>query len=266
MIPMISVIICCVLFFNEQMTYQVRLIITFSGIVIINVISLLLLIMEHQLYAKHIQEENIINAYEQKEKDVNAIKAMKLEMDKLQHDNHKIYIILSELLEEKEYQKAEEFLKQYTEEKQIRNQTLIYCDNIILNYLLNRKVSQCEKSGISMKCFVCGEIEGIKDVDLYILLENLIDNAMEAAQRTLLKRVDINMYIDQEKITMEIGNSVQENVMKNNPDMRTTKNDSKIHGYGLQNVKDVVSAYQGTIRYEMKMDDYLLCFIQLEKK
>lgn len=265
-IPVISVVVCCVLFFNEHMTYQTRLIITFTGIVIINVTSFLLLVMEHNLYMKHIQEKSIINAYEQKEKDVNAIKMMKIELDKLQHDNKKIYLILSELLKQNEYEKAEDFLKQYIDEKQIKKSTSLYSDNIILNYLLTRKVSQCEDIGITMKCFVCGRVQGITDVDLYILLENLIDNAMEASGNSEDKRIDFKMYIEQEEISIEIGNSVREDVIKNNPKMITTKKDSEKHGYGLQNVNDVVKKYLGTIHYEMKTDNYFTCRIRLKKK
>lgn len=99
--------------------------------------------------------------------------------------------------------------------------------NIIVNYLLNRKQSQCNDNGISMKCFVLGIIDGIKYVDLYILLENLIDNAIEATKKTGKKRVDFSMYADQGSINIEIGNSVEGNIKVERFKMEITKEDKK---------------------------------------
>ena len=52
----------------------------------------------------------------------------------------------------------------------------------MLNYLLNRKINQCREAGIDMACYILGNIAGVDDMDLYILLENLCDNAIEAKQ------------------------------------------------------------------------------------
>ncbi len=267
LIPVLSVVICCVLFFGKELLpYEAGNLVSFVGIVIINIASLYLLIMEHKLYEKHLQEENIINAYEQKEKDVDAIKAMKLDMDKLQHDNRKVYVLLEELLENKEYEKAKAFLAQYIDEKKIKSKSILYCNNIILNYLLNRKQAQCEELGLSFKCFVTGTIEGVKDVDLYILLENLLDNAMEAAIQTDSKRVDLDIYASPYHINMDIGNSVVQYADINIENMMTSKQDANKHGFGLKNVNDVVKKYEGNIKYDTRIEHYIVCSIVLNKR
>lgn len=263
-IPIISIIIFCALFFGN-VPYKVGLYTAFGGIVIINIASLLLLVMEHRLYEKHLREKNLIEAYKQKEKDVEAIKMMKLEMDKIQHDNKKVYKILSELLNAGEYEQAKNFIAQYTDARKIINENVIYCENVILNILLNRKVVECRLKDVSFKCFIQGEYVGIQDVDLYILLENLLDNALEAACKCVEKRIDLDMYADESGISMRIGNSVNENVTEKNPNMITTKADRKKHGFGLQNVRDVVKKYDGVIEYDMKLENYLLCKVMLKK-
>lgn len=44
---------------------------------------------------------------------------------------------------------------------------------------------------------------------------------------------------------------------------QTTKEDSRKHGYGLKNIKDVVDKYNGEISYEMRRPDYIMCRVEL---
>lgn len=74
-----------------------------------------------------------------------------------------------------------------------------------------------------------------------------------------------SIYADEKHIEIEIGNSVKEDVLKTNPGMCTTKKNKKMHGYGLQNVRDVVQRYDGNIEYGIKMQNYLVCKIELNK-
>ena len=60
-------------------------------------------------------------------------------------------------------------------------------------------------------------------MDLYILIENLIDNGIEAAIQTSDKKMHVSIYADEKHIEIEIGNSVKEDVLKTNPGMCTTK-------------------------------------------
>lgn len=92
-------------------------------------------------------------------------------------------MLLDELISDKKYDKAAVFLDEFIKDKNLKQEQMVYTDNIILNYLLNRKLEQCLTSGINMHCFVSGVIDGIKDVDLYVLVGNLLDNAIEAKNK-----------------------------------------------------------------------------------
>ena len=60
-----------------------------------------------------------------------------------------------------------------------------------------------------------------------------------------------------------IGNSVMNGIKEINTDTQTTKEDSRKHGYGLKNIKDVVDKYNGEISYEMRRPDYIMCRVEL---
>ena len=74
-----------------------------------------------------------------------------------------------------------------------------------------------------MGCYVLGDITGVDDMDLYILLENLCDNAIEAAAQSNNPTIKLQISEDNGNLCIYIGNTTPGNVLKNNPDMNTTK-------------------------------------------
>lgn len=267
-IPAISVIVCCFMVYRLDKSYEMNVIYTFiamAGIIIINVISIFLLIMEQKLYEQKIRQQVMLSAYQQKEKDIESILDMQKQNSKQRHDIKNVLILISELIQDEKYSKALEVLDKYRTGYKNINVTEIVSNNIVLNYLLNRKINECRNNGIDMGCYVLGDIEGIDDMDLYILLENLCDNAIEAAGQCNNSTIRLQISEDKEKLYIDIGNTTSGNVLKSNPDMNTTKKDKDLHGFGIMNIRDIIDKYNGTINYEGQGDNYLICRCILER-
>lgn len=268
MIPAISVVICCFMIYRSDKSYEMNVIYTYVavvGIVIVNVISILLLIMEQKLYEQKIRQQVMLSAYQQKEKDIESILDMQKQNSKQRHDIKNVLILISELIQDEKYSKALEVLDKYRTGYKNINVTEIVSNNIVLNYLLNRKINECRNNGIDMGCYVLGDIEGIDDMDLYILLENLCDNAIEAAGQCNNSTIRLQISEDNGNLCIYIGNTTPGNVLKNNPDMNTTKKDKGMHGFGIMNIRDIIDKYNGTINYEQQGDNYLMCRCRLKK-
>ena len=268
MIPAISVVICCFMIYRSDKSYEMNVIYTYVavvGIVIVNVISILLLIMEQKLYEQKIRQQVMLSAYQQKEKDIESILDMQKQNSKQRHDIKNVLILISELIQDEKYSKALEVLDKYRTGYKNINVTEIVSNNIVLNYLLNRKINECRNNGIDMGCYVLGDIEGIDDMDLYILLENLCDNAIEAAGQCEKPSIKLQIAEDNASMYIDIGNTTKGNVLNNNPHMNTTKKDKNMHGFGIMNIRDIIDKYNGTINYEQQGDNYLMCRCTLEK-
>lgn len=268
-IPAVSVIVCCFLVYRTDKNYEINVIYTFialTGVVIVNIISILLLIMEHRLYEQKIQQQVMLSAYQQKEKDIESILDMQRENSKQRHDIKNVVILIKELIQDGKYDKAVEMIDKYNYSNRNNNITEIVSDNIVLNYLLNRKISQCHDSGIDMCCYVLGSVTGIDDMDMYILLENLCDNAIESAIQCSNALVRLQISEDNDNMYIDIGNSTRFNVLESNPDMNTIKQDKGLHGFGLMNIRDVINKYNGSISYEQQGDNYLMCRCKLHKE
>lgn len=266
LVPLVSVMICCLIVYRENQNHTTEVIYTMlavAGVFALSIINLLMLTFGQKTHTQRMQEYKLLNAYEQK--NAESIKAIKVENDKCRHEIKKVLILIAELLDDGEYQKAKEFLNKFVSERDVLKKSIIYSDNLVLNYLLNRKIKQCEDGKIDITCFVNGVMDGIEDADLYILLENLLDNAMEASLQTEKRKMELSIYADDSHIDIEIGNSAKDDVLVINPDMHTTKKDKLSHGFGLQNVKDIVKRYNGLIEYQSKERGYVLCKVKLEK-
>ena len=80
---------------------------------------------------------------------------------------------------------------------------------------------------------------------------------MEASLKTDKPEIYVMICRTEDTLSFNIGNSVI------NTDTQTTKEDSRKHGYGLKNIKDVVDKYNGEISYEMRRPDYIMCRVEL---
>ena len=268
MIPAISVIVCCFMVYRSDNSYEMNVIYTFiamAGIIIINVISVFLLIMEQKLYEQKMRQQVMLGAYQQKEKDIESILDMQKQNSKQRHDIKNVLILIRELINDEQYAKATEMLDKYSTGQKNVNLAEIISNSIVLNYLLNRKINQCYDSGIDMGCYVLGDITGVDDMDLYILLENLCDNAIEAAAQSNNPTIKLQISEDNGNLCIYIGNTTSGNVLRSNPDMNTTKKDKSMHGFGIMNIRDIIDKYNGTINYEQQGDNYLMCRCRLKK-
>ena len=145
LIPAISVVVCCLMVYRLDKSYEMNVIYTFiamTGIIIINVISILLLIMEQKVYEQKTRQQVMLSAYQQKEKDIESILDMHRQNSKQRHDFKNVILLIKELIRDEQYNKATEMLDKYSEGYKNNNLTEIVSDNIVLNYLLNRKINQ----------------------------------------------------------------------------------------------------------------------------
>ena len=90
----------------------------------------------------------------------------------------------------------------------------------------------------------------INDVDLSIILNNLLDNSIEACEKIngSKKYLDIHISIKEDYLIIKVANCKDESIKLDPQKLLngyTTKQNSEIHGIGLRNVKLIVDKYNG---------------------
>lgn len=132
----------------------------------------------------------------------------------------------------------------------------IYTKNVIVNTILNSKISVAQKKNIKMNISVLiPQKLNIRYSDAGIIIGNLLDNAIEACEFLPCNNrwITINMQYKKGKLILKICNSKKEDKVNIN---KSNKKNSIEHGLGLQSVKGVINKYNGTIDFL----DYIVSF------
>ena len=101
----------------------------------------------------------------------------------------------------------------------------------------------------NIKCYVSVAIPQklkINYGDVGILLGNLLDNAIEACEKTKESFIDLKIKYVKNTIFISISNS--KNSEKVNIES-TSKEDKENHGYGIYNIRNIVRQYGGFIEF-----------------
>lgn len=113
-----------------------------------------------------------------------------------------------------------------------------YTSNRMLNIILNDKVKLAKQKSIKIDVKI-GDVclEKMRELDITTIFANLLDNAIEAAEETEDKFVEIKADRVYEFNIFKITNSWEKNYRKENH-----------AGIGLQNVKKALETYEGTLQ------------------
>lgn len=161
-----------------------------------------------------------------------------------EHEFKNIITALKGLLKEEQYDKMKEILDVQNTEL-ITNANVFETGNRLVNSILNTKYSEAREKGITFR-FVINNLSSlnIDDRDCIVILSNILNNAIEAAEKCPRD----NRYLDV-KATIEDGQFIfacrNSYVTDFDIEMKSKKKDVISHGYGIENIKDAVNRNNG---------------------
>ena len=142
-------------------------------------------------------------------------------------------------------------------------QNLVHSDNQVINTILAEKGLFCEEKNISLSCSVNHvNIDFIHVTDLYAMLGNAIDNAIEYVSQfddEKMRVISISIAGARDFVSIQVINPYE------GPDLttaegagfllKTTKKDTANHGFGLSSIRYVAEKYHGHM--EISTADHL---------
>lgn len=182
---------------------------------------------------------------------LDALKAYRESGDQLRILRHEVknqYAYIRMLLEEKSYDRAEEF---FNEMSMHANPTFMRVNsgNDLVDDIVNLEISKGVTRGveISARIGVPPELP-FEEIDLCSLLMNLLDNAIEAvADLPAPERiVQLGMLADQGMLVLKVENPCSQAPQTDEEGhLLTTKDDAGMHGYGTRLVRKIAQKYDG---------------------
>lgn len=124
----------------------------------------------------------------------------------------------------------------------------------IINAILNTKYDEIKQKDITFIMKV-NDLSGItmSDEDIVVLLSNLLNNAIEACEKSKEKMLKLKFVIEDEQIILSVKNSIAELPISVDGQLVTSKVDKEdCHGIGMKNIVDVIEKYSG--RYVIDYD------------
>lgn len=175
------------------------------------------------------------------------------ELRKFRHDIKNHMLVLISLINER---KNEEAIK-YIEGMSVlieKTKPRFDSGNYIADAIINSKYILAESNNINLNLSGFIVSEEIENIDMVILLSNLLDNAIDGCKE-IEGNKEINIYsvISKGVWTLTVENPIDKKVEINNAGRGdTTKEDKKLHGYGLINIEGVAKKYGGMMKIKIE--------------
>ena len=131
--------------------------------------------------------------------------------------------------------------------------------NKTLDVILSKYTSICELKAISFKADVKNaNLSQMESVDLIALLNNLLDNAVEAAEQSAAKQITLTLVKDTQFIDkLVIANSCDTAPAQSGDKLLTRKKEGALHGTGLKSVKKVCEQCGANYAWEYDSEEHL---------
>lgn len=157
----------------------------------------------------------------------------------------------------------ERYLKELEQSVEIYG-AIVKTGNDVLDTILTEKSLSCQAKGIKINCIADGsKLEFVDPVDLYGILGNAVDNAMEAVEKisdARMRLIDIAIFTRDRFLVINITNPMTGQVKLKNGLPVSTKPHNGYHGYGLRSIRHSLGRYDGTMSvnvsdhtFELKM-------------
>lgn len=142
-----------------------------------------------------------------------------------------------------------------------------YSQNRLVNVIINRYASLCRENSVGFYSDIRNvDFSFISDSDIVALLDNLLENALEAARNTKEKKISIAADVKNEAyLLFSVENSVDFIPEKSAVLPETTKPDKSAHGFGLKSVMRIAKKYHGDASFTYDSENGRFCALALLK-
>ena len=179
---------------------------------------------------------------------------------KLQHDMRLHLSVINECLAQNEIERCKKYVSELLPSIG-KNARAGFSQNSILDYLISLKLLDLTDTEVIISGSI-GDLSDINDVDLASLMGNILDNAVEAISkiRKGKKRIELLFLRQNANRVIICKNTIAKSVLRENSELRTTKEPKSEHGYGTKIIAKIVSEYGGMVDY---FEEYNMFGIQV---
>lgn len=164
----------------------------------------------------------------------------------LNHDLKAYMVSVLGYMENGDYNQAYQKLVDVTH-AELTTEMVYFRTSREINAVLNEKLTRANTEAVVLDLRIGGSVGESQKMKVAVMLSNLLDNAIEAEKNLKEKKIILEMFETKGMYCINVMNLIEQSVLKNNPELQTTKNDTRMHGFGVKSVKRMVRELDGTI-------------------
>ena len=173
------------------------------------------------------------------------------------HEYKNQMMCIDTLLDRKRYVQAAAYVKRLHGEAQ-QTEDIVNTNQSMVDTIINMKYHEAIEKGILcvMQINDLSKIS-ISDEDIVVLLSNLFHNAIEACEQCNgKKRIWLSIKQEKETITLKMENTFEKPLCYEGGIIKTTKKNTKEHGYGIKNIIRIVEKYHGEYKFGKEGENF----------
>lgn len=173
-----------------------------------------------------------------------------LQLRDVKHNMKNNLVSILAYAENRDYEKIIGFVNEIMDEGGMTIAAVSNSGNIVIDSLIGYWYVTAQKKEIDFSVDICiPMMMPFKGADICLILGNLLENAVEAAQKAEGKKyIKVKMKYDKNNLLLFVMNSYKGNLIKaKNQRLKSTKPDAGNHGVGLPSVYRAAAKYHGTV-------------------
>lgn len=164
------------------------------------------------------------------------------------HDIKRHLITIKDFADAGDNQRIKDYIDNLYGEYQIKHLKK-YSENKLINVIVNRFVNTAKEAGVDFNCDIRNvDFSKIPDSGLTTILDNLLENAIEASKTSSEKFVELSIKESNENfIVISVRNSCASRPEYKDGEIVTSKKNKDIHGFGIKSVSRVAKSLGGSV-------------------
>lgn len=238
-------------------------ILSILGILMTNSLVYVLYVNMQKDHAKQLEYSILQQAFKSQEKSVEETKILYQSVRSIRHDLKQHFQVALTMLHSGKINEAVDYMEKYNDTVLDGISNKVFCDNDVVNYIINSKSKICSDRHIKIYIYIANEIPEFSDLDLCVLLGNALDNAIEGVSGEGNNEIYLELRNVDNFFMISVKNTIINSVLEDNPNLISTKNEKEVHGLGVLSMKEVVQKYNGSIEF-YESDNKFCCDMLLD--
>lgn len=255
LVLLIVIIVFVIISYQNKLTFQSHLAITVSSIILIFVMIITCIFQQQS--ARRKTELLELKTIQQKQK----IESTYFEL--LEHQNEELQIFVHDMQKHLDNiyrlssnsEQSKEYIENLSNDLSYSNK-IGKTSNKLLDLIIDKYKYISLKQNIKFETDIhSSDLSFIADNDLTSIFNNLLDNAVEAAEKSSDRKIELSINSFGSMLTIDLTNSCDIAPILNHDKLVSTKKEQGLHGYGFKSISKAVKKYSGDIEWDYNEDE-----------